>query len=111
MLPYRGPDTSHFSCLVAPHRGMWFPRLDHLMMLVAFAHPLKEIVELGAFPLCFLHNEQPGSQLHHIQLKPLTTRGKLDRQAFFTGNMAEMLWQLDHGSTIDECTRTTNVSP
>jgi hypothetical protein len=84
---------------------------DHLVLLIAPAHTVNEIVERPALALGFPHNELRRVQFYHVELQPLATRRELHGQAFRLGNKSEMLRQCQHCFAALKLAAATQVRP
>src|SRR5262245_11749799 len=65
-------------------------RSDHLMLLIAGAHPLHEVIKSTTFPLGLLYDKLLRGHVDDIELKPFTPRCELSGQASLASDQTEM---------------------
>src|SRR5260370_15277230 len=84
-------------------------RADHLVLFIAPAHTVDEIVERTTLALRFPHDDLCGIQFHHVELRPGATSSEMDGQTLGVCDKAEMLRQLQYRFAVDEVAGATHI--
>src|SRR5260370_23778111 len=84
-------------------------RADHLVLFIAPAHTVDEIVERTTLALRFPHDDLCRIEFHLVELKPRATSSEMDGQTLGVCDKAEMLRQLQYRFAVDEVAGATHI--